>query len=73
MREPTARPATDSGRLDVAAVRRRLAAADGPTLWRSLDELAGTPEFGAFLADEFPREAARLAAAVEIRELQPVS
>src|SRR5262249_50058231 len=38
------------------------------TLWRSLDELAGTPAFAEYLAEEFPREAARLAAAVDRRE-----
>ena len=54
--------------LDLAAIRRRLAAADGRTLWRSLDELAGTPEFAAYLAEEFPREGARLASAVDRRE-----
>jgi molybdopterin-containing oxidoreductase family iron-sulfur binding subunit len=68
MREPTAPPATASGRLSVADVRRRLAEADGRTLWRSLDELAAMPELEAFLAEELPREAARLASAVDRRE-----
>ncbi len=43
--------------LDVAAVRRRLAGQRGPQLWRSLDELAATPEFEELLHREFPRQA----------------
>ncbi len=44
-------------RLDIAAVRRRLAGKRGPELWRSLDELASTPEFEDLLHREFPRQA----------------
>jgi molybdopterin-containing oxidoreductase family iron-sulfur binding subunit len=44
--------------VDLAAIRRRLAAKQGPELWRSLEELAGTDEFLEFLESEFPRQAA---------------
>jgi molybdopterin-containing oxidoreductase family iron-sulfur binding subunit len=43
--------------LEVAEVRRRLAGRRGPALWRSLDELAATPEFEELLHREFPRQA----------------
>ncbi len=43
--------------LDFAPLRARLAAADGPAFWRSLDELAQTPEFEEFLHREFPARA----------------
>jgi len=43
--------------LDVATVRERLREKKGPELWRSLDELAVTPEFEDFLHREFPRHA----------------
>ncbi len=38
-------------------MRSRLAATDGPAFWRSLDELAQTPEFEEFLHREFPARA----------------
>ncbi len=41
-------------RIDLASIREKLAAERGSRYWRSLEELAGTEEFGAFLADEFP-------------------
>ena len=42
-------------RLDLAALRERLAAsADGPQYWRSLEAAAGTPEFEQWLHREFP-------------------
>jgi MoCo/4Fe-4S cofactor protein with predicted Tat translocation signal len=43
--------------LDLAALRKRLAGAPGPEYWRSLEELAGTPEFEEFLHREFPENA----------------
>ncbi|HEX5758470.1 MAG TPA: TAT-variant-translocated molybdopterin oxidoreductase, partial [Thermoanaerobaculia bacterium] len=46
-----------AGRLEVAEVRRRLAGKRGADLWRSLDELAATPEFEELLHREFPRQA----------------
>jgi len=38
--------------------RERLKSESGPKYWRSLEELAGDPEFEKFLRSEFPREAA---------------
>jgi molybdopterin-containing oxidoreductase family iron-sulfur binding subunit len=43
--------------LDLAAVRKRLAGASGREYWRSLDDLAATPEFHDMLDREFPRQA----------------
>ena len=40
--------------VDLAALRRKLESSKGPQYWRSLEELAGTPEFQAFVDDEFP-------------------
>jgi molybdopterin-containing oxidoreductase family iron-sulfur binding subunit len=40
--------------LDLASVRERLARSSGRDYWRSLEELAGTPEFEEFLHREFP-------------------
>jgi MoCo/4Fe-4S cofactor protein with predicted Tat translocation signal len=45
-------------RLDLAAVRARLAGQTGRRYWRSLEELAGTAEFEELLHREFPRYAA---------------
>jgi MoCo/4Fe-4S cofactor protein with predicted Tat translocation signal len=45
---------------DLASVRTRLQAATGPEYWRSLDELAGTPEFQELLHREFPQGASEL-------------
>ncbi|HTS61630.1 MAG TPA: TAT-variant-translocated molybdopterin oxidoreductase [Candidatus Acidoferrales bacterium] len=47
----------DLPELDIIAVRDRLAAARGKDYWRSLDDLAGTPEFQELLEREFPRQA----------------
>ena len=41
-------------------MQRRLSEASGPEFWRSLDELARTPEFEEMLRREFPRQAAEL-------------
>ena len=46
----------------IAELRARLAGGDGPAFWRSLDAVAESPEFRAFLDTEYPA-AARLAAA----------
>src|SRR5947209_2208107 len=43
--------------LDLAGVRARLDAARGRDYWRSLDDLASTPEFRDLLEREFPRQA----------------
>ncbi len=43
--------------LDLAAIRARLSAEGGRTYWRSLEELAATPEFVEMLHREFPEQA----------------
>jgi molybdopterin-containing oxidoreductase family iron-sulfur binding subunit len=43
--------------LDLAAIRERLAEAQGQQYWRSLEELAQTEDFQEFLHREFPRKA----------------
>src|SRR5713226_9183098 len=45
------------GTLDLDAARARLAESKGPEYWRSLEELAGSPEFQEMLRREFPRGA----------------
>jgi MoCo/4Fe-4S cofactor protein with predicted Tat translocation signal len=42
--------------LDLAAVRAELARSNGKRYWRSLEELAGTPEFESYLHHEFPND-----------------
>ena len=44
--------------INLSAIRARLASASGPTFWRSLDEVAETPEFQQYLQREFPENAA---------------
>ncbi|MCK6556166.1 TAT-variant-translocated molybdopterin oxidoreductase [Candidatus Binatia bacterium] len=59
MSEPTEPSVGSAGpRLDVAAVRARLAGTTGRQYWRGLEEIAETAEFEEFLKAEFPREAA---------------
>jgi MoCo/4Fe-4S cofactor protein with predicted Tat translocation signal len=53
----------DLDRLDLAAVRARLADKTGPAFWRSLDEIVETPGFEAFIEAELPRHAAAMAGA----------
>ena len=48
---------TCSNPLDLALVRARLSAAQGPQYWRSLEEIAETEEFREFLHREFPQGA----------------
>jgi MoCo/4Fe-4S cofactor protein with predicted Tat translocation signal len=43
--------------MDFAAIRSRLAGAEGRLYWRSLGELSDTPEFREFLHREFPEQA----------------
>jgi MoCo/4Fe-4S cofactor protein with predicted Tat translocation signal len=47
-------------RIDLDAIRAKLAGKKGPQYWRSLEELAETPEFEQFLQDEFPNRATLL-------------
>jgi molybdopterin-containing oxidoreductase family iron-sulfur binding subunit len=45
----------EPARLDLAEVREKLRARKGPEFWRSLDELAATPEFEDIVNRELPR------------------
>src|SRR3982074_2939353 len=45
------------GTLDLDAVRARVAETKGPEYWRSLEELAGSPDFQEMLHREFPKGA----------------
>jgi MoCo/4Fe-4S cofactor protein with predicted Tat translocation signal len=45
------------GPLDLAAVRAKLQSKTGKQYWRTLEELAGDPEFEELLHREFPRQA----------------
>ena len=45
-------------RMDLEAIRARLAARGGRGYWQSLEELAGTPEYQEFLHHEFPHDPA---------------
>ena len=46
--------------LEVSEIRAALNATDGQAYWRSLDELAQTPEFTEWVGREFPEQAAEL-------------
>jgi molybdopterin-containing oxidoreductase family iron-sulfur binding subunit len=43
--------------VDIGMLREKLEKAQGPRYWKSLEELAETPEFEAFVNDEFPNRA----------------
>src|SRR5882724_891900 len=47
----------NEGLLDLAAVRAKLQSKTGKQYWRTLEELAGDPEFEELLHREFPRQA----------------
>jgi MoCo/4Fe-4S cofactor protein with predicted Tat translocation signal len=48
---------TANGQIDIVKLRAKLEGRSGPQYWRSLDELAETPEFQKFVEDEFPSRA----------------
>src|SRR5262245_391393 len=45
--------------MDFSAIRSRLAGAEGRLFWRSLGELADTPQFREYLHREFPEQASQ--------------
>src|SRR5919198_5469210 len=53
--------------LDLTALRARLQTVQGPEYWRSLEELAGSPAFQAFVQREFPLAASEWHDAVSRR------
>ncbi|MFN0156963.1 MAG: TAT-variant-translocated molybdopterin oxidoreductase, partial [Bacteroidota bacterium] len=48
---------SEKPKFDLKTIRERLSGESGHQYWRSLDEVAETPEFLDFLHREFPREA----------------
>src|SRR5438105_255538 len=50
-------PGKELKKLDLEAARRKLAGRNGPRYWRSLEELANSPEFQEELHREFPKGA----------------
>ncbi len=61
-------------RIDLGeAARSGCAEKKGPELWRSLDELAGTPEFQEMLHREFPRHASEWPEGVSRRRFLQLS
>jgi MoCo/4Fe-4S cofactor protein with predicted Tat translocation signal len=58
----------DTPRLDLVAIRQRLARTTGQEYWRSLEELAQTEDFQWFLDNEFPRQASGWRSAVDRRQ-----
>jgi MoCo/4Fe-4S cofactor protein with predicted Tat translocation signal len=53
--------------LNLAALRRRLADPRAPSFWRSLEEVAETTAFAAYLDQEFPQLADGMASALDRR------
>jgi MoCo/4Fe-4S cofactor protein with predicted Tat translocation signal len=60
---------TTSSKLDLNALRAKLSASQGPRYWRSLEELAETPEFAAFVEDEFPSRAEEWKSGIDRRNM----
>lgn len=54
--------------IKITEIRKRLEGSQGETYWRSLEELADTPEFREFLHKEFPRQAAPLESSLNRRD-----
>ena len=73
MEEQTAKPHREDvcpskkGTLDLDAARARVAETKGPEYWRSLEELAGSPDFQEMLHREFPKGASEWLDAVSRR------
>jgi len=66
-RDRAAGAAGEAPQLDIAALRERAAGESGKAYWRSLEDLAETPEFVEYLRHEFPRQAAGLLPDVDRR------
>src|SRR6202021_1519978 len=50
-------PAASEKKLTLAEVRAKLEGKRGKRFWKSLDELADTPDFQELMQEEFPRQA----------------
>jgi len=55
--DPAGEAKLHEGPMDLAAVRAKLQSKTGKQYWRTLEELAGDPEFEELLHREFPRQA----------------
>ena len=55
--DPAGEAKKDHSSMDLAAVRAKLQSKTGKQYWRTLEELAGDPEFEELLHREFPRQA----------------
>ncbi len=55
--DPAGEAKRREGSMDLAAVRAKLQSKTGKQYWRTLEELAGDPEFEELLHREFPRQA----------------
>ncbi len=55
--EPRKQDVCPGKKLDLASVQERIAQTSGPEYWRSLEELAGDPEFQEMMHREFPKGA----------------
>src|SRR6202047_3639603 len=58
--------------VDIATLRQAVSEGSTPRFWRSLDELAGTPEFRDHAENEFPHGATDAGATLDRRELLKV-
>ncbi|MBZ5545873.1 MAG: TAT-variant-translocated molybdopterin oxidoreductase, partial [Acidobacteriia bacterium] len=57
-----------TNRIDLASIRARAESEAGKRFWRSLEELAETPEYQAHLAHEFPHDPAKEPGAMNRRD-----
>ena len=62
-------PGKEKRKLGLDEVKEKLTAARGPRYWRTLDELAETPEFEEMLQREFPRQAMQWASSTTRRDV----
>ena len=58
--------------VDIAALRQAASDGKGPRFWRSLDELARTPEYQVYAENEFPHGANDPGATIDRREILKV-
>jgi MoCo/4Fe-4S cofactor protein with predicted Tat translocation signal len=60
---------TKDGKLDLDLIRTRLGGANGKRLWRSLEEVAQTPEYQDFLHHEFPYDPEKTGGGISRRDV----
>jgi MoCo/4Fe-4S cofactor protein with predicted Tat translocation signal len=68
MKSETRHLTPDISRLDLAAIRERLASSRGQEYWRCLEEFSDSEEFRKLLTQEFPQQAAGLIDGVSRRD-----